>query len=262
MRFALLGDIHANMNALRSVREEICRQTIETVFHVGDIVGYGVDAREVIRHIRENGIKGVMGNHELMVLGRLDSAHCPGKDAIRWTKDNLTTDEIAFLSELPAKYRFGDFVIFHATPDSWDKYLSNHNTAQDVCKILDMEEPGWKVALHGHTHKQRIFVRKPGQAVSLLHEGEGKIKLDFGNQYIICPGSVGVSRDRDPRASLMIFNENTVEQLRIDYDWEACMRKIKREGLKTRLFLTNKNKPLLNRLLSKTKTVIGKVLKR
>jgi len=239
MKIALLGDIHANIEALDAVLEVLGEQSFDAVYHLGDIVGYCVDFDKVIQKVRENGIEGVIGNHELMVLGRIDTRKCIAKDSIDLTVEQIQEDDKVFIQSLPSTLRLGDIVLFHAQPHSYVNYTSNEKTAEEVFGILDTEEPGWHVAIHGHTHKQRVFERS-SEGIKMILEGEGEVILDPNNKYIISPGSVGISRDMNPRTAYMTYEDGVVRQYRIDYDWKSCHEKIMETGLKTRLFRTRK----------------------
>ena len=239
MRIALLGDIHANIEALDAVLDALGGQPFDAVYHTGDIVGYCVDFDKVIQRVRENGIEGVIGNHELMVLGRIDSRKCVARDSIDLTVRRMQEDDRDFIQSLPSTLRFGDTVMFHAQPDSYVNYTSNEKIAGAVFDSLDREEPAWHVAIHGHTHKQRVFERTE-EGVALVLEGEGEVTIDPHRQYIVSPGSVGIARDMDPRTAYMTYEDGVIRQFRIEYDWESCQNKIREAGLKTRLFRTTR----------------------
>jgi diadenosine tetraphosphatase ApaH/serine/threonine PP2A family protein phosphatase len=55
--------------------------------------------------------------------------------------------------------------------------------------------------------------------------------------YLINPGSVGQPRDRDPRASFLIYNdaEKTIRFYRLEYDIMTAQEKIIDSGLDKRL---------------------------
>jgi len=235
MKIAMLGDIHGNIEALDAVFSALDGESCDAVYHVGDVVGYCTNFEDVIQRLRQNNIRGVVGNHELMVTGGLSTKNCIAKDSIQWTSARISKQDKEFIMALPSSLRLGDMIIFHAEPESCVNYISSVERAEQAFKALDKKEPGWRVAFHGHTHKQRIFERK-GEKVSLVLEGEGEIKLEPTRQYLACPGSVGVSRDLDPRTGYMIYAEDAIRQYRVDYNWHACQRKLDQAGLKTQLF--------------------------
>ena len=45
---AILSDIHANLEALETVLADIQRRRIETVYCLGDVVGYGPNPSECV----------------------------------------------------------------------------------------------------------------------------------------------------------------------------------------------------------------------
>ena len=67
MRVAVLSDIHANLAALDAVLAAI--PSVDEVWHLGDVVGYGPDPDEVVARLRELGAIGVRGNHDAAALG-------------------------------------------------------------------------------------------------------------------------------------------------------------------------------------------------
>lgn len=247
-KIVLLGDIHSNIEALDAVLAVLKGKDIDAIYHVGDVVGYCTDFEKVIQQLIQNDIRGVIGNHELMVIGELCSDHCIARDAVIWTADRISEQVREYIKSLPPRLRIDDVVIFHAEPESYTGYVSSEKRAEKVFDKLDKTEPDWHIAFHGHTHKQRVFERKSG-VVRLVLEGEGEFRLDPDCHYLVSPGSVGVSRDNDPRTGYMIYEAGVIQQFRIDYDWRACQQKIDRAELKTRLFV--KERGVLRELLSR-----------
>lgn len=262
MKIAVFGDIHANIEALDAVLTAVNEEAPCALYHVGDIVGYCVDFDKVIETVKDNNIEGVMGNHELMVLGRLSTEKCVAKDSIDWTAARINNQQREFIAALPPSIRKGDVIIFHAQPDSYVKYISNETCAESVFKLLDERHPGWRIAIHGHTHKQRVFERSNGK-VRLVLEGAGELHLDLAKQYILSPGSVGVSRDSDPRSAYTIYDDGLVAQYRINYDLKACESKIREAGLATQLFRkSNKGVGRSQRMLDYLRSIRNKIVQK
>src|SRR5215471_16846898 len=61
---AILSDIHANLEALQAVLDDIRQYEVEAVYCLGDIVGYGPNPRECIDLVMENCQLSLLGNHE------------------------------------------------------------------------------------------------------------------------------------------------------------------------------------------------------
>lgn len=238
MRIAFLGDIHSNHDALETVLRHVASHHPDRVVHVGDVVGYCTDFEAVIERLRADAIRGVCGNHDLMVLGQLAAKRATGaaQQAVAWTRSRLGTQVRDYLQALPRELRLEEVIVFHATPDSLEQNISRVEHARAAFQSLASRDTGWFAAVHGHTHKQRVFELKHG-VVSLVHSGEGVFTLDPQAKYLISAGSVGQSRDADPRSGYVIYDSHrTVSFHRVAYDWQSCKRKLRKAGLATRLF--------------------------
>ena len=72
VRYCILGDIHANYEALATVVEYAESQNCEKYLSVGDVVGYGAEPSKCISKVRELNAPTVAGNHDYAVTGKLD----------------------------------------------------------------------------------------------------------------------------------------------------------------------------------------------
>ena len=72
MRFAVLGDIHSNLEALNAVLEDLEKLKVDKIFCIGDIVGYGADPAECVKTAEERFDLAVAGNHDMAVIDRLN----------------------------------------------------------------------------------------------------------------------------------------------------------------------------------------------
>ena len=77
-----------------------------------------------------------------------------------------------------------------------------------------------------------------GQASVNGHRPPGKepdqlVSLESSARYLVNPGSVGQSRDGDPRAAFLVYDDldRTLRFHRVEYDWELCYRKAEQAGL-------------------------------
>lgn len=237
MRIAILGDIHANYEALQAVLDDARCRGVDQMYHVGDVVGYCTDFGPCIDRLRAERIQGVHGNHDLMALGRLETTRCvpSGRQAIEWTRARLTHEACAYLQTLPPTLSVGEMIFFHAWPDSAERPISTTPDAKEAFELLARRWGIWKIAFHGHTHKQRVF--EWNGEVRLLHAGAGRVELSPGARYLVSAGSVGQSRDQDPRTGYLIYDtRGFLEVLRLPYDWVSCERKIGAAGLTTQLY--------------------------
>ena len=103
MRYGLLSDVHANLQALRATVEELRRVGVDRWIVAGDLVGYGAQPNECIEVVAELDALCVVGNHDLIALGQLCDARCVrlARNSLRWTRDVLAADSRSFLAALP-----------------------------------------------------------------------------------------------------------------------------------------------------------------
>ena len=74
---AILSDIHGNLEALEAVLADIAQQTVDSIYCLGDIVGYGPQPDEVVARLAAENAVGVRGNHDSAAIGELDQAAAP-----------------------------------------------------------------------------------------------------------------------------------------------------------------------------------------
>ena len=230
MRYALISDIHGNLEALKAVLDALSAEKIDRYFCVGDIVGYGADPAECIRAVRSlNPAALVAGNHEWGVTGLLglDYFNDYARVAIEWTKSVLKKDELDYLKTLQLVAGDDDFQLVHGglTEPSGFPYIVDSKDARSTIALMNK-----RLCFVGHTHVAEIYYSDK-DAVKKI-EGS-KVKLQDGGKYLINVGSVGQPRDMNTGASYVIFDSSsdTVEIKRASYDIKAAQTKILAAGL-------------------------------
>ena len=117
-------------------------------------------------------------------------------------------------------------------PAHW-KYIIKPEEAE---KVLPLQQQN--LVFFGHTHIPSAYAFNPetGECRSTVPLPEGKLVLESGWKWLVNPGSVGQPRDKDPRAAYMILDPEagTVEQRRVEYDFEITADKILDAGLPER----------------------------
>ena len=96
MRYAILADIHGNLEALTAVLDDIGEKgDIEAIWCLGDIVGYGPEPRKCIEKLRDLKLTAVAGNHDLAAVQKipLTSFNPDGIAAIRWAQGQITPED-------------------------------------------------------------------------------------------------------------------------------------------------------------------------
>ena len=164
MQIAILSDIHGNLEALDEVLHDM--GAVDTIWCLGDLVGYGPDPAACIRRAREGRFICVAGNHDLAAGGEMDSSEAfnvEADTAVQWTAQQLNMADRAFLASLPTEEQHGDFTLVHGSPlDPVWEYLTNVRLAQ-----LNFDYFASRYCLVGHTHVPLVF-RQPLPAARAL----------------------------------------------------------------------------------------------
>ncbi|MEO6971483.1 MAG: metallophosphoesterase family protein [Chthoniobacterales bacterium] len=232
MRFAILSDIHANLEALEAVLADAEAQACTHYVCLGDVVGYNANPSECVKIIQDLECPVVQGNHDeqASMIVSTEGFNELAEEAIGWTRDHLSADDKAWLADLRLTRQVRDFTIVHATldtPGQWG-YVFN-----DLDAIASFTYQHTSLCFFGHTHWPTAFVRDD----NVRRIPVGQIVLSPGKKYFINGGSVGQPRDRDWRAAYSILHTDrqVVEQRRVKYDLEIAQRKIRDAGLPDRL---------------------------
>jgi diadenosine tetraphosphatase ApaH/serine/threonine PP2A family protein phosphatase len=235
MRYLVLTDIHANLEALDTCLADSLRRTYDKTLVLGDMVGYGPDPNAVIdRVLALEPIAIVRGNHDKVACGldQADGFNAVAKSAARWTLDVLTPGNREWLAALPAGPTAVDDLIeiCHGAPFDEDAYIFDELDAVRALKVSTRP-----LCLFGHTHYPVTFelctetIESAGSSLA----AESQVQLRDGCKYLINPGSVGQPRDGDPRAAYAIVDtaERRVELYRTKYPVTGTQAKILEAGL-------------------------------
>lgn len=234
MRYLILSDVHANLEALESVIADA--GSYDAVLCLGDQVGYGPNPNECVVRLRElPNLTCLVGNHDWAALGRMDSRSFNdyARRAVEWTQDALDAEVREFLEELPPKLEEEGFALAHGSPREplWE-YLEAPE--QGPPNFSEFQAP---VCFVGHTHVPRVFVEQAcdGHADSEVYLPDADVELDLhdGLRRIVNPGGVGQPRNGDPRAAYGIYDTDTCRFVfrRVEYPVEVTQHKIKQAGL-------------------------------
>ncbi|MEA1928360.1 MAG: metallophosphoesterase family protein [Candidatus Auribacterota bacterium] len=233
MKYAILSDIHGNLEALESVLAELRKHKVEKYIFLGDVVGYGANPNECLELLQSLNPLAVLGNHDAAVCGLTDLGNFTALayQAIVWTRQELEPAGREYLASLPLVRTFGEITIFHSNlviPDDW-RYIQKPQESYSSFANLS-----GRFAFFGHSHRPVIY-RKDGQWIDYLLETETVLSREW--QYMINVGSVGQPRDRDSRASFGIFDDESGELqiIRVKYPIRKAQKKIRAAGLPKRL---------------------------
>jgi predicted phosphodiesterase len=237
MRVAVLSDIHANLPAFEAVLADVDEVGVEERWCLGDVVGYGASPDGCVALARERCEACLVGNHDLAVLGNLDTStfSAAAAAAVEWTVEHSSEESLAFLKGLSPSDASRPAALYHASPrDPIWEYVLWPEQAADCLAVQER-----RVSLIGHSHVA-LFFSTPGDGESApsaeargWQAGAGT-RLEIGEgRWLINPGSVGQPRDGDPRAAWLELDTDSWEATyhRIAYDIERAAEAIELAGL-------------------------------
>jgi putative phosphoesterase len=203
MRLGIISDIHANRPALETVLDALDEDDIDMLFCAGDIVGYYTWPNEVIELLRDREMTAVKGNHDSGITEPRTRFNSVARQALDWTRDELTDANRSFLAGLPERVREDvdghDLYMVHGSPRRpLEEYINGSSIGPAFIESCFDEAPD--VCIMGHTHHP------------YSHTVDGTLFLN--------PGSVGQPRDGDSRASYAVLDleEMEADHSRLEYD--------------------------------------------
>jgi hypothetical protein len=228
---ALLSDVHGNLPAFEAVLADAEGVGVDQRWCLGDLVGYGAQPDECVALAAEACDVCLVGNHDLVVLGRLDigefSAHAAA--AAEWTRRHIGPKATAFMADLPPLDTSRALGLYHASPRDpvWEYVLS---TAQaDAClDVMDL-----RVGAIGHSHVALFFHRTEGEEAAGQQAPAGTEADISSGRWLLNPGGVGQPRDGDPRAAWLLLDLEgwRADWRRVEYPIDDAATAIQRAGL-------------------------------
>lgn len=231
---AVISDIHANLEALTVVFNDIDRRGIKTVVCLGDIIGYGPNPRECLDLVIERCAWALMGNHDYAVLFEPTNFNAGAEAAAFWTRRQFETEpdkakrnrRWEFLGNLSIRQNFAPgFSAVHGSPRRpINEYIFADDVTSAPTKMEQCFERIDRACVVGHTHVQGVFTDEPEflQAVKLSNV----YRFNSHEKAIINVGSVGQPRDRDPRSAYAVLHNDRIDFVRLQYDIKSVARKI------------------------------------
>ena len=235
MRYLILSDIHANLEAFEATLAASAPARCDRVLLLGDLVGYGADPNAVVDRVRAmTEVVVIRGNHDKVAAGieSVEGFNHMARLAIAWTAAALTDDNRAYLASLPpGPIDIDPFVeICHGTPFDEDVYVFD-----DLDALRSIRTSQRPLCLYGHTHVPAAF-QLHGDELQMIGPPRGerfRLSLSDDGRYLVNCGSVGQPRDGDPRAAYAVVDTDarTITIFRVDYDVSAAQSKILAAGL-------------------------------
>lgn len=228
MRYALMADIHANLEALEAVLKDSRDQRCTHYAFLGDYVGYCADPKACLEIVRSMNAPCVKGNHDEYCVtdGPLEGFNPNAAKLVHWIRKQLSEEDRHWLQSLPYVRTVENFTIVHATletPERWEYVFDKLAAARSLTHQHTL------LCFFGHTHVPVAFVRD-----SMVRGGTYiKFKGEPAKHYFVNVGAVGQPRDNNPKAAYVIYDmvEATLELRRVEYDIATAERKIRERGL-------------------------------
>jgi diadenosine tetraphosphatase ApaH/serine/threonine PP2A family protein phosphatase len=224
MKYALISDIHANLEALEACFRVIDAEGVDVVACLGDIVGYGASPNECIELVRERADFVVIGNHDAAVAGTTETEYFnpDARSAVLWTRDALSPENLAFLRQLPYTAEMDGTLLVHASPSAPREWLYVFNVRDAAAEFAAFQQ---RICFFGHTHFPGFFLQSGG---ALSVKPPPRATLRDGDRALINVGSVGQPRDGDPRSGFAFYDDRTgvAEIRRVFYDIERVRGRI------------------------------------
>ncbi|MFM1942671.1 MAG: hypothetical protein RI897_1653 [Verrucomicrobiota bacterium] len=232
MKYAIIADLHANLEALEVVLNDSKEQGCTHYCCLGDVVGYNANPKECLDIVREMNMPCVKGNHDeyCSLESNLEGFNPHAAEAIQWTRNQLTEEDRDWLRNLKYIRMVASFSIVHSTldgPQRWGYVFDR------LAAAASFTYQNTSICFFGHTHVPIAFIRD-----TVVRGGTySKFKVEPGRKYFVNVGSVGQSRDGVAKATYVVYDmdEGTIELRRLDYDIAKTQAKIRAAGLPERL---------------------------
>ena len=231
MRIAICSDIHGNRHAFEAVIAAAEGDGAQELWCLGDLVGYGAEPDACVALAAEVCDVCLTGNHDLVVLGRLDIGDFSRHAALAatWTRERIGREAVGYLSGLEPVDTTRAVGLYHASPrDPVWEYVLSTGQAEACMDAMDA-----RVGAVGHSHVALCFWREDGGRALGRQAGEGA-EADLAERtWLLNPGGVGQPRDGDPRAAWLLLDleRQTASWRRVEYPIERAADAIRAAGL-------------------------------
>lgn len=231
---ALFGDIHSNLQALEACLEDAGAAGAQAHVFLGDFVGYGGDPDAVLNRIMDlcaKGARAVKGNHDDMASDFDRDMNPSAARAAKWTRDQLSGQQRAFLDQLPMSIRDDDRLYVHSdasAPAKW-RYVTDCDTAR-----LSLMATEARLVFCGHVHQPCVYgLGNDNKMTSFVPEENCAIPLLPSRRWHVVVPSTGQPRDGNSLAGYALYDPKTrhLTMRRVPYDIDLAAQRIRAAGL-------------------------------
>ncbi len=147
----VVSDIHANIDALEAVLQDMKQKNVSMILCTGDIVGYHTFPDETVKRLRDSGAICIRGNHDNDVVNKMFNI-TRSPDIFRFTYDNLSDESLQWLENLLFEQTVTvedvSIQLSHGSPTDIEEYLFENT--EEMKRYADACDSD--VLLSGHTH--------------------------------------------------------------------------------------------------------------
>ena len=233
--FAIISDIHANIDALEAVLADIRDFPVNGILCLGDIVGYGPEPGACLERIMDTCAVTVLGNHEAMLLlaDRIldEDWDVPIRKPLQIAKEQLGKNELEWIRDLPITVDLDPITLSHASLNEPPEFHYIHETTEAEAHFAAQST---FISFNGHTHVPALWEENPETlGCRCLTPGEKPVRLTPSKRYTVNVGSVGQPRDGDPRASYALYDyqQHLLLMRRVTYDLKKAQARFQKAGL-------------------------------
>ena len=233
-RYAIISDLHSNVEAVTAVLNDIESQGIEDIICLGDVVGYGPQPRPVMRMVMDRVRVSLMANHDEAVLKGAKNFNAWAREAIDWTRDEIKVQDgeeqerWAYLQAMPLHFQTNGMYFVHGSPRQptieyilrEDIYNGNYDKFEEIFASFE------KVLFVGHSHTPCVINEDLDYVTPADIDHNFSYAMDR-RKLIVNVGSVGQPRDNDCRSCYVVIDQDRVTFRRVEYDVDAVVAKIK-----------------------------------
>ena len=240
MLTAIIADIHGNIHALKAILDGLSQLSVKQILCAGDIVGYGANPCECIDLLRKHGIPCCCGNHDSYVV---DLKHMPrdkvrpeAQEVVRWTREQLSHEQIEWLAELPMTLQAKGFMVTHASCQPYPKWCYVSSKGTGAMHLLFQRQ---HLCFNGHSHSPMMVSHRPNCTPTMQTLDHERIVPEDA-LTMVGVGAVGQPRDGDNRACAVLYDTESreVKLLRVQYDIAGAQQAIMNSKLP--LFLADR----------------------
>jgi diadenosine tetraphosphatase ApaH/serine/threonine PP2A family protein phosphatase len=245
VRYAIIADIHSNLDALNAVLEDMRGRELKHVMCLGNIVGGGPNPIECLDIVRERCFISMLGIHDYALVHNVQLGNERAAKALAWARSlvesgdaELAAKRWKFLEGMPERYDKNGIAFVHGSPrDPVNEPLFPEDCIRNEQKLNESFQGFDKVLFVAHSHIAGVFVTE-GNGFEFKYAAELDYNFHYrkGTKVIICVGSTGAPRDGDPRACYIEIDKNHMSWHRVEYDIGAVAAKIEAQPVLAPVF--------------------------